>query len=125
MVRILKVKDLEDRKRFVLAKSEMHRQTMKLEIANVRFSAALLKKRLKFFRSASLLMGTAAPLAGMLVARKRAKQKQRGGFIGKLFGGLQLLGQLKPILGNITGGRQREVHRVVRGRERGNISQYL
>jgi hypothetical protein len=125
MVRILKVKDLEDHKRFILAKSEMHRQTMKLEIANLRFSTALLKKRLKFFRSASLLLGTAAPLAGLIMARKRAKQTQRGGFIGKLFAAVQLLGHLKPILGSIAAGRPREIRHVVRERERGNISQYL
>lgn len=123
MVRLLKVKELEERKKLVLAKSEMYRQTMKLEVANVRFSAALMKKKLKFARLASGLLGIAAPVAGLLVAQKRAKQSQRGGFVGKLFAGIQLLGQLKPLLGNLTGQRGRFVR--MRRRDSTNLSQYL
>ncbi|WP_150107187.1 hypothetical protein [Pedosphaera parvula] len=101
---------------------------MKLESANVRFSAALLKKKLKFFRSAIAILGTAAPLAGLAMARKRAKRSQRsqrGGMIGKLFAGLQLLGQFKPLLGNLLVQRRAAGHHPAREREHGNISQYL
>lgn len=97
MVRLLKVKELEDRKRFLLAKSEIYRQTLKLEIANVKFSTALIKRKLKARRLPLLLLGSTLPLAGMFFAKKRAQPKPAAGLLGKLLSGIKLFGQLKPL----------------------------
>ena len=97
MVRLLKVKELEERKRFLLAKSEIYRQTLKLEIANVKFSTALLKRKLKARRAPFLLLASALPLAGLLFARKRMKPKQAAGLLGKLLAGVKFLSQFKPL----------------------------
>jgi len=67
MVRILKVKDLEDRKRFLIARSEMYRQTLRLETANIKYSLALLKRKLDFLKTTFRVLGGAAPLAGPLL----------------------------------------------------------
>jgi len=121
MVRILKVKALEDRKKLLLTKSEMYRQTMKLEIANVRFSAALMKKRLKIVKTGSMALGAALPLlGGLLWARKHSRKKRRsGGILPKIVSGIQLLKKFSPLLAGIAARRQQ-----ARERQRGNITHY-
>jgi hypothetical protein len=126
MVRILKVKELDDRKKALLARSEMHRQTMKLEIANVRFSLALMKKKLKVVRAGSMVAGALLPVVGGLFwARKRTQEKEKtkarpkGGLLPKLFSGLKLLRQVSPLMAGIAASRQR-----ARQRQSGNFSQY-
>src|SRR5947209_8782855 len=96
MVRILKVKELEHRKRFLLAKSEVFRQTLTLEIANVKFSTALLKRKLKSRRTLFLVLASSLPLAGFFFARSKAKKV--GGFLPRLLSGLKLFNQFAPVL---------------------------
>src|ERR1700756_228047 len=95
MVRLLKVKELEDRKRFLIAQSEMYRQTLKLEAANIKFSAALHKRRLKSPKSILMLLGlVAAPAAGFMFFRRQKPKPppelKQGGLLPKLIMGLQL-----------------------------------
>ena len=116
MVRLLKVKELEDRKRFLLATSEMYRQTLTLEIANVKFSAALLKRKLKFRRYIVVLLGLTVPLAGFFFARKRSKPKAQG-FLPKLMSGMKLFSQFAPWLKKFRPARSRVG-------ERENITQF-
>ena len=96
MVRLLKVKELEDRKRFLLAQSEMYRQTMTLEIANVKFSAALAGHKLRSKRNIAMLIGTAVPLAGFLFVRSRAKRVV--GVLPHVVAGLKVVGKLMPLI---------------------------
>ncbi|MDB6065726.1 MAG: hypothetical protein JWR26_1934 [Pedosphaera sp.] len=98
MVRILKVKQLEDRKRFLLSKSEIYRQSLKLEIANVKVSLALLKRKFKFIGASAGILGAVAPLAGFFIARKKSRRPKQKGFLSRVFTGLKLAGQLKPLL---------------------------
>jgi hypothetical protein len=99
MVRLLKVKELDDRKQFLLAKSEMCRQTMKLQIANIKFAGVLAKKRFNFAFGAARTLGLVAPLAGFfLVQRRRRKAMQRkSGMISKVIGAIGLVNQLRPL----------------------------
>jgi hypothetical protein len=118
MVRILKVsKELEERKRQLLARSEVYRQTLKLEVANIRYSTALLKRKFSFLRTSSRLLGLAVPLAGLLLFRRRAKPANTGnGFLAKLLSGFNLFKQLRPFFQAVQGGH--------RGPKRNNITQY-
>lgn len=117
MVRILKVKELEERKRLLLGRSEMYRQTMKLELANIRYSTALLKRKFNFLRASTRLLGLAVPLAGLFFFRRRAKPAAVGnGFLSKLFSGFKLFSQLRPFLRGIQGEH--------RGVKRNNITQF-
>ncbi len=112
MVRILKVKELEERKRQLLARSEMHRQTLTLEVANIKFSAALHKRRFKLLLKSSRWLGLVLPLAGLLLFRRRPHpSKTENGFISKLLSGLKLFGQLRPFLQGIRGAMKREPKR--------------
>src|SRR5258708_38282917 len=108
MVRILKVKELEDRKRLLLTQSEMYRQTMRLEVANVKYSLALLKRKLHFVRSSFLALGAFAPLAGLLFARKNVKKEKNkaGGLFSKLLLGVRMFSQLRPILQGFAAGKR-------------------
>ncbi|MDB6017635.1 MAG: hypothetical protein JWR19_2124 [Pedosphaera sp.] len=125
MVRILKVKDLEERKRFLIARSEMYRQTLRLEAANIKYSLALLKRKLHFLKTTFRLVGGVAPLAALLFARKQARKKKRGGFLSRLLlqSGLGLLGRLRPLVQGFAAGR-RPLRRD-RSSERENISRVL
>jgi hypothetical protein len=100
MVRIFKVKELEEQKRELLARSEMYRQTLKLEVANIKFSASLLKHRYSRFRNASRLMALMVPIAGLFLFRRPAppQEKTNKGILGGLASGLKLFGMLRPIL---------------------------
>jgi|SRR5579859_61101 len=75
MVRILKVKELEERKKYLLVRSEIYRQTLKLEIANAEYSAALVKKRFQTYRRYGRLIAAVVPLAALLLARKPLRRK--------------------------------------------------
>ena|SRR5690348_3502650 len=121
MVRILKVKELEERKRLLLTQSEMYRQTMRLEVANVKYSVALLKRKFNFLKSSYRTLGAFAPLLGLFFGRKKAEKKAEGGsFFSKLLAGLRMFSQLRPILQGFAAGK-----RAAReSRERENITQF-
>jgi len=119
MVRILKVNGLEERKRLLLMRSEMHRQTLKLEAANIKYSAALFRRKFKLVRAFSRLLGVGVPLAGLFFFRRRPKPVKTGnGIVSKLFSGIKFLGQLRPLLQGIRGGAE---HRETR---RKNITRF-
>ncbi|SRR5581483_889378 len=101
MVRILGVKDLEDRKRALITQSEMYRQTMRLELANVKYSAALLKRRFSFLKFAPWSIGALGSLVGFFFLRKRAREREvpRGaaGLLGRLRSFAKLAGIIMPL----------------------------
>lgn len=105
MVRLLKVKELEDRRRFLLAQSEMYRQTMTLEISNVKFSTALLKHKLRSKRNLAMLIGSAVPLAGFLFVRSRAKRVV--GVLPNVVAGLKLFNKFMPWVKTISSVKNR------------------
>ena len=72
----------------------MYRQTLTLEIANVKFSTALLKHRLKSKRTLFLMLASALPIAGIFAGRGRVKQA--GGLMSKVMSGMKLFGQVAP-----------------------------
>jgi hypothetical protein len=103
MVRILKVKELENRKRVLLAQSDLYRQTLQLEVTNVKLALTLLKRRLQAVKSTTRLLGLAAPVVGLLFGlrrfRKREEPKASGGagLFSRLLAGVRLLGHLRPL----------------------------
>jgi hypothetical protein len=99
MVRILKVEELEEQRRELLARSEMYRQTMKLQVANIKYSAALYKRRFSLVRTSSRLLGLAVPLVSYLFFRHPAHAAKTGkGLLAGLASGVKTLGMLRPLL---------------------------
>jgi hypothetical protein len=89
----------------------MYRQTLKLEVANVKFSTALVKRKLRFFRTSYRVLGAAAPLAGFFLSRKKSRRKQEAGFFSRMLSGLKVLGQFKPLLSGFQWSRRQEYER--------------
>jgi hypothetical protein len=67
--------DLEARKRALVQEAEIYRETLKLELQNIRLSAVQLKKKYSSFRSSNLLMMMAAPLAGLFLGKRSGPPK--------------------------------------------------
>jgi hypothetical protein len=104
MVRILKVKELEDRKKLLVAQSQMYRETIRLEVANVKFSLALMKRKLGFAKSAVGVLGVAAPVIGLLLGLRGFRKGEMRKFPGKqslfsrIMAGAHMLRQFRPLL---------------------------
>ncbi|HWF17656.1 MAG TPA: hypothetical protein VG754_00220 [Verrucomicrobiae bacterium] len=112
MVRLLKVKELDDRKRFLLARSEMYRQTLTLEVANIKFATSLLKRRLKAPKTIFMLLGTLAlPAAGFFAGRRGLQKKAKApppptGLLPALFAGWKLFSRLVPLVKKLRPARK-------------------
>jgi hypothetical protein len=106
MVRILKVKELQDKKRELLARSEIHRQTLALEVSNVKMSLTLLKKRLRILKTAYRLLGIAVPIGGLLFGHKEPDRKK--GFLSKLLSGLNVFSRVRSFFNGAKTGHAPE-----------------
>jgi hypothetical protein len=69
------MKDLEARKRALVQEAEIYRETLKLELQNIRLSAIQLKKQFSSLRSSNPLMMLAAPLAGLFLRKSSGPPK--------------------------------------------------
>ena len=79
-----------------------HRQTLKLEIANIEFSSTMLRRKFDFVHSLPRILGLVAPLAGMLLLRrKRRQKKEESSFLSKLLFGFRLVRQYMPLLSQL------------------------
>ena len=70
MFRIFKVKALEAKRKALAAESEVYRQTLKLEIQNLRLCGLEAKRKASIFKALPLL-SLAAPLAGSFLGKNR------------------------------------------------------
>jgi hypothetical protein len=104
MVRIFKVNELDDQKKLLVARSQMYRETIRLEVANVKFSLALMKRKLGFARSAVGVLGVAAPVIGLLLGLRGFRKGEtpklpgRQSLFSRIMAGAQMLRQFRPLL---------------------------
>ena len=103
MVRILKVRDVAERKRQLLRESELYRQTLRVEAASVKFSLDEWHRKWASAKSAFLLAGAVAPLAGFFFGRRRGESGEkngqaRAGWLDRLKTGMRVAGWLWPLL---------------------------
>jgi hypothetical protein len=109
MAEILGIKEIEARKRALVAESEVYRETLKLEIQNVRLYKARIGRNFAIFR----LANPAALFLGSLVASRflgsgRERRKPRGKWsriIGGLLVGWRLYRNFGPLLHTILRNR--------------------
>ena len=92
MAGIFEVKDLEARKRALVAESEIYRQTLKLEVQNVRLYAVGFKRQYAMFRTLQPLLMLGLPFAGSLFGRR----SRRLGLFRKALIGWKIFKQLSP-----------------------------
>ena len=100
MVRFLKVKELEERRRLLVTRSELYRQTLRLEIAGLKFAAAEFKERFSIFNSVRRMLGVGASVAALF--RRQTGPGKGGGFISRLFSGLNFAAEFMPFLKNFV-----------------------
>ena len=106
MVRILKVDKLQHRKQILLAKSEIYRQTLRLEIGNIKVASAVVKRKFNLVHIMFRFLGAAAPIAGFFFARKLGR-RQQAGFIPRLVSTFAILRRLGPMVQNFWQGRRK------------------
>jgi len=109
MVRILKVKDLQEQKLAILERSEMYRQTLTADVEEIQSSALALKRKFGLFGISSLLLKLAVPLTGMFLFRKPpVTEKPRMGFVPKVMLGIRLFRQAWSVLRGIRSRKHNE-----------------
>jgi hypothetical protein len=91
MLRIFKVKELEEKRRALAAESEVYRQTLTLEIQNLRLHAAHTKRRFSSLTTPNPLIMMILPFAKSFLVRSIVRRtKNRFGLLrvaaGALFG---------------------------------------
>lgn len=96
MARILRLKELELRKRTLVAESEVYRQTLRLEARNFNLYALSLRRKLDVLRWLNPLLTVGAPLVGSLFGARRAPARR--GWLGMLLRGWRLYRQFGPVL---------------------------
>jgi len=78
MAKIFPLKELEARKKALVSESEVYRQTLTLEIQNLRLYNARLQRKFAFVRLANPLLLVVGSLLGSRFLGSRFKGKQRG-----------------------------------------------
>lgn len=78
MAQIFGLKDLQERKRALVAESEIYRQTLKLEIQNIRLYRVRVQRKLDLLRLANPLFLLAGSFVGTRFFGRKARWKRRG-----------------------------------------------
>src|SRR5579863_1057889 len=93
MVRIFEITELQKKKKELIARSDIHRQTLALEATNIKLSLELLKKQLRVLRMIYRVLGLAVPVGGLLFGHKEPERKVS--FISKFLSGFDLARRIK------------------------------
>jgi len=82
--------ELEARKRVLAAHSDIYRQTLKLELHNLRLYSVAMRRKLSILRWVPPLIAVAGPLAALWLGSRRAKVERASGFWAKVLLGWRL-----------------------------------
>jgi hypothetical protein len=78
MAKIFSLKELEERKKALVAESEVYRQTLTLEIQNLRLYGVRMQRKFTLFRLANPLLLLVGSLLGSRFLGARFARKRRG-----------------------------------------------
>ncbi len=84
MAQIFGLRDLQERKRALVAESEIYRQTLKLEIQNIRLYRVRVQRKLDLLRFANPFLLLAGSYVGTRLFGRKSRWKRRRGL--SLFG---------------------------------------
>ena len=100
--------NLVEYKKELLARSEYYRQTMGVELHNIRASTAWVPRTFQLFRMASPLLVVAAPALGMLLGRRGHEKHTapRKHMLGKILAGVHTFRRVKGFLDTFRPMRQ-------------------
>jgi hypothetical protein len=107
MAQISRLKDLEGRKRALVAESEVYRQTLKLEIQNIRLYGARMQRKFALARLANPLFLLAGSYIGARFFGRGVKLRRRGrwSWLGMGLLAWRALKNYGPLLQNILAQR--------------------
>ena|SRR2546425_4167181 len=97
-----KVSELEERKRQVLTRSDLYRQSMESEFRDLKTATAWVPKTVKMARTIYPVLLLVAPLLGYTFSRKRASSSaaegsNRRGILASALAGYKLFRTVKPV----------------------------
>jgi hypothetical protein len=98
-------RDLQARKRELLAQSAAYRNALSVELAQVQAATAWIPKAVYYARMISPILAMAAPIAGWLFSSRKPRRKwfskdpapKKRGLFGKMLAGYQFARQVKPV----------------------------
>ena len=101
--------DLEDRKRQLLARSDLCRQRMAMEFRDIKTATAWVPHTIHTIRAVYPVFLLAAPLIGYVFARKRHVPKtqpiRRAGVLASALAGYRFFRRMKPVLDGLRSRR--------------------
>jgi hypothetical protein len=106
VVRIFEVKEFSQRKKLLLLQSEIHRQTLRVQIAGAQESFAHLQKRFAILGISSVALSVGASVAGLFMAKKSAPEGgvgSKGGILAKVMSGVSVFNQVKSVFKKMRG----------------------
>jgi hypothetical protein len=80
MARLVKLAELEARKKALIAEAEIYRQTLKAELRNVQLYVAGTGRKLNHFKSLFAIVPIGSSLLGLLAAGLFRRRKSKGGW---------------------------------------------
>ena len=104
MARLLEIKELQDRKKALVAESEVYRQILRLEVQNARLYGIGMRRRCSSFGTSNPLLLFGIPLLNQFLKRRLTK---RLGFLGKIFSSWQMISKGLGIINGFLGSRRR------------------
>lgn len=97
MFRLFQVSGLAERKRLLVAQSDVHRQTLLVQLDAAQQAVAHLKHRFAILGISSLALSLGASVAGVMAARKHSAGLGGGGFFSKIFSAFSTFNQVKSL----------------------------
>lgn len=109
MAEIFGLKDLEARKRALIAESELYRQTLSLEIQNIKVYGARWRSRFALLRLANPLILLAGSFIGGRFLGRASSRRQRRGKVSRMIGaslmGWRLYRRFSPLVQRLLSAR--------------------
>jgi hypothetical protein len=104
VVRIFEVKEFSQRKKLLLMQSEIHRQTLRVQMAAAHEAFDHLQKRFAILGISSVALSVGASVAGLFMAKKNAAATPgKGGIISKVMSGISVFNQVKGMFKRMRG----------------------
>jgi hypothetical protein len=97
--------ELEDKKRALVAESEVYREMLKLEIQNLRMCAIRAQRKVSILGASGSLLTIGAPLAGLLLGKGRRGSVM--GIVKAALIGWRLYSRMGPMFGSLFSNRKR------------------
>ena len=98
-----KINGLAERKRELIARSDLYRQSLASDFRNVETATAWVPRTVRVVRAAYPVLMVAAPLFGYVFARKKLRRDDKAplngsrGMVATAWAGYKLFRQIKPI----------------------------